>query len=108
MAECTELLDQALELGRRELVWLRKNDVEKAAACSEERGLLITQAWSAYGHCPDMAYTEKLEELSRIQDLLVAEARSRREEMRAGLCRSRCESRRLAGYQMAVQQARIQ
>ncbi len=108
MTECMELLDKALVLSRQELVWLQEQAVEKAAACSEERDLLVEQAWEAYGRRPDPAYCNKLEELCRMQELLIREARERWQAIRAGLGRSRKESRRLAGYQMAVQQARIQ
>lgn len=108
MAECVELLDKALALSCRELAWLREQDVEKAVECSGERGLLVEQAWEAYGRCPDDAYGEKLEELCRMQELLTKEARERWQAIRAGLGRSRKESRRLAGYQVAVQQARMQ
>lgn len=105
MSQALDLLDNALEMARREKAALEEGAYEEAIELAEERTKISGMAWNAMTSGDASAYRSKLLELSRLQDYLSQIASSAREKIRASLTRSRQEKKRISGYRMAVEQA---
>ena len=100
MSECLSLLDQALDIGQRELDSLVAGDVDGLEDASKERGRLIEEAWALRGN-PQVDVDEllgKLHQLRNMQSTLSAKARKLQCSLAEDLSRMRREGKRLAGY----------
>ncbi|WP_461211429.1 hypothetical protein [Desulfocurvus sp. DL9XJH121] len=100
MSECLSLLDQALDLGERELEFLDAGDVDSLDTTVKERRRLIEEADRLRGEeSVDVdLLVEKLHKLRSMQSALTTKARSLHETLTDDLSRIRREGRRLAGY----------
>jgi len=102
MKDSLELLDQALDLGRRELGLLGGGDADEAALLAENRGRLTAKAWEMREGADIEDLREKLVQLRSLQGRLTGEARRLHESIKGELARTRQEGERLAGYGKAV------
>lgn len=102
MSQCLNLLDQALDLGRRELETFESGDTETLHECSAERARLIEEACGlreAAGESVDVdELLDKLRQLKAMQTTLSAKARKLHDSLTDDLMRMKREGRRLAGY----------
>jgi hypothetical protein len=102
---CFELLERALQIGRRELAALSDGKPEEAQEWEEERGRLTQQALNICRDAPlDMLLVE-FQKLCDMQKELTHAGEELRRVWRADLIRSRRESRRLAGYRRTTSHA---
>lgn len=98
-------IEQALTLGQQELACLLEGEVEQAAELAEKRAQLTAQAWSCRMEEDTAPLRDSMARLMTLQDTLTGEASRLREEIRAGLLKSRKEGQRLAGYRKVVEYA---
>lgn len=102
MANSLELLDQALEMGRRELETLTSGEVDGTDVSSLERGRLLEQAWEMR-HCVDLdAFQKKLLQLQSLQGELTTEARKLHASLKEDMKHIKAQGRRMAGYGQAA------
>ncbi len=102
MHTAIEYLNEALELGKKELHALTHSKLEEAKVMSERRNWLISQAWSARKGCDDALYKNKLLQIQSMQSQLTAEATKQKQQVAQGLMRSKKENKRMAGYKQAM------
>lgn len=76
------LLDQALELARRELDLLDQDDLDELEDLARRRSGLMARAWEGKDGCNAEELGERLRALQALQDEL--EAKARREHERTG------------------------
>lgn len=105
MSQALELLEDALDLARREKTALEGGAYDEAIELAEERSRISGMAWNMMKAGEESAYREGLLKLSTLQSQLAQVASNARETIRKSLCRSRQEKKRIRGYQMAVGQA---
>lgn len=100
MSQCLSLLDQALDIGMRELDSLAAGEVDGLEEASTERARLIDEAWSMHEDAQvDVdELIEKLKQLRSLQSQLSCKARKLHTSLAEDLKRMRCEGQRLAGY----------
>ena len=103
MADNTQLLDQALDLGEQELKHLAAGRVLEAETMARERSRIMDIAFHAPDSSSQSMFLEKLGLLQSLQGRLSLEARRLHESIKAELQRSRQEGARMSGYHKAVQ-----
>ena len=106
MAEtcATELLDEALQVGARELDALRAGDVDLASELCERRADLMERGWARRENdCGELR--SRLLALRDLQELLFEEGRALKRQIRDQLNQSKEQMRRMRGYGQAVGQA---
>lgn len=103
MPESLQMLDRALDLGRRELEFLLSGDIDEAEKLARERGELIHAALApeTAGRDPQ-ALRERLEALRDLQGRITSQAVRLRDETKAELLRTKQEGRRMDGYKSGV------
>jgi hypothetical protein len=103
MSESLQMLDQALDVGRRELAFLLSGDIDQAEKLAHERGDLIHTALAkeSAGRDPQVL-RDRLCELQELQNRITSQALRLREEVKAELLRTRQEGKRLDGYRSGV------
>lgn len=104
MSQCLELLDQALDAGKRELECLASGEVDDVAAAAQERSRLIEEAWSLQETeqvCVE-ELLDKLQKLRTMQGKLSREARVLHSNLAQDLSHMKKQGRRLAGYGKAT------
>ena len=106
MAEtcATELLDEALQVGARELDALRAGDVDLASELCERRADLMERGW-AMGENNLRVIRTRLLAVRDLQELLFEEGRALKRQIRDQLNQSKEQMRRMRGYGQAVGQA---
>lgn len=95
------LLDQAIELGRRELGFLEEGEVDGAERLAQDRGRLLREALAAKAAAGEQGlddYCGRLKELKGLHGLIIEQAHRLHEVLHKDLIRSRQERRRLNGY----------
>lgn len=97
MTNTLSLLDQALELGRKELCFLAAGDVEEASRLAGDRGRLTAEAVKEPGVNLD-AVLDKLNQLQSLQGQITQEARRLHAALKEDLKRARQENRRFSAY----------
>ena len=100
MSECLSLLDQALDIGQRELDSLAAGEVDGLEEASRERARLIDEAWNQR-ECEAVDVDElvgKLRQLRSLQSQLSSKARKLHSSLAEDLMRMRREGKRLVGY----------
>lgn len=103
-ASATQLLDEALRIGARELDALRAGDVDLASELCEQRAALMEQGWAKREN--DLGEVRsRLIALRDLQERLFAEGNTLKEEIRDQLNQSKQQMRRMRGYRQAVSQA---
>lgn len=105
MGHALALLDDALELARREKTALEGGSYDEAIELAQQRGQLADMAWNSLELAESPAYRSRLLELSKIQAQLTQLATKARDAIRLSLNRSRQEKKRIRGYHMAIGQA---
>lgn len=105
MSHALALLDDALDLARREKSALEDGAYDEAIELAQQRGHLADMAWNALELTESPAYRSRLLELSKIQAQLTQLATKARDAIRQSLNRSRQEKKRIRGYHMAIGQA---
>ncbi len=99
------LLDEALDLARREKSALEDGAYDEAISMAQKRGELTGMAWNYLSHAEHEPYRSRLLELSGLQEQLTEIAAKARNMVRQRMNRSKMEKRRMRGYHMAVGQA---
>jgi len=99
------LLEQALQIGMRELEALNSGEVEQAAVWEEERSRLTQQAMECNGDTPLDALRVELQKLCDMQKRLTEAGHALRRSWQKDVMRVRGENRRLAGYRQAITHA---
>lgn len=105
MGKGTVLLDEALDLAAQEKIALEDGAYEKAIELAEQRGKITDMAWNVLDMAETAPYKARLSKLADMQKQLTAIASRAQDVIRASLCRSRQEKRRINGYHIAVGQA---
>jgi len=106
MAEtcATELLDEALQVGARELDALRAGDVDLASELCDRRADLMERGLARRENdCGELR--SRLLALRDLQELLFEEGRALKRQIRDQLNQSKEQMRRMRGYGQAVGQA---
>jgi len=103
MSDTLLFLDQALDVGMRELECLVSGEVEEAERLAAERGRLISML-GEYRPKPEAIdfLREKLLKLQSLQGQLTNEARKLHTKLKDDLKRTKLENRRLCGYRSSV------
>jgi len=101
------LLDQALELGRRELEHLRAGEVEKAEELAFSRGNITDEALAdgclSQPPCATLdSLVSKLMELKDLQANIIDEAKRLQSDIGAEIRRTNQETKRHTGYGKAA------
>ena len=105
MADSLSLLDQALELGKRELEHLSSGNVDETEDLARERSQLLSLAWDGQDDPALEVLRDKLMQLQSLQNNLTAQAKRLHSSMRDELRRARQEKARLSGYGKAAKPA---
>lgn len=105
MSCAIDLLDEALDLARKEKSALEDGEYDEAMGFAEKRGELTGMAWNLFEPSISEHYQKRLLELSNIQKQLTELATRARDAIRQKLVSSRKEKRRIRGYHLAVGQA---
>ncbi len=98
MSEVLTLLDQALEIGHKELGFLVDGDVEEARQLAQGRDELTARAMNDRDGVNLDLVLAKLSQLQNLQGQITQEARRLHEALKQDLQRARRENRRFAGY----------
>lgn len=101
MSNALNLLDEALELGRKELALLADGDVDAVREVSQARSDLMNRAWDDREGVDVDQLFGKLKRLKELQGQMTSDARRLRDDLRADLARVRQEGRRFSGYASA-------
>lgn len=91
-------LEEALDLGRRELSLLAEGDVEQAEALANDRGRLLDLAWHGRGRISQDIFLTKMEQLQAVHNQVRAEARRLHKLLKDDLLRTRRHSQGYTGY----------
>lgn len=100
-----DLLDEALDLAKKEKTALEGGQYDEAMDLAEQRGKLTGMAWNLFEPALTGLYHKKIAELAEIQRQLAEIATKARDMIRDKLSSSRQEKRRMRGYHRAVEQA---
>lgn len=99
MPDTLSLLDQALEMGRKELGFLIDGDVEEATRLAHDRGQLTAEAMADGGKGANLDQAlEKLTQLQGLQGQITQEARRLHAALKKDLLRVRRENKRFTAY----------
>jgi hypothetical protein len=102
MSDALTLLDEALELGRKELALLADGDVDGVWEASLARSRLLDQAWSERDGVDVDQLLGKLKRLKELQGQMTSDAKRLRDDLRADLARVKQEGKRFSGYASAT------
>jgi hypothetical protein len=109
MSDTLLYLDQALDVGMRELECLVSGEVEEAERLAAERGRLIGLL-TEHNPRPEVVdfLREKLLKLQSLQGQLTNEAKKLHAKLKEDLKRTKLENKRLCGYGTSVRGGRIE
>lgn len=105
MGQELTLLDEALDLARREIEALEDGAYEDALELAEKRGMITNMAWNEMPSGNREECRGRILELADLQGRLTAIATKARNAIRERLNSSRKEKKRIQGYHLAVNQA---
>lgn len=105
MSQGIVLLDEALDLARREKTALEDGEYDQAIELAEKRSRLTGMAWNMLSGRDVDSFKKRLTELYGLQNQLGDLAKRARDVIRQQLSRSRLEKKRINGYHRAVEQA---
>lgn len=97
-----DILDRALDTGRKELAHLAEGEVDEAEILARERMDLMEEAWRMRDPKKIGELKEKLLQLRSLQGQITAEARKLHEAIKRDLLRARQENQRLTGYRSSL------
>ncbi len=95
---CLELLDHALELGKKELALLARGEVQEAQDVAKKRNQLLNEVHKNLPQHTTAHMQERLEQLSNQQQTASSYATDLHEKLHHRLKETQQESRRVAGY----------
>lgn len=102
MSQGLALLDEAMELARREKSALEIGEYEEAIEYAEKRTELTGMAWNFLSFADQEPYRKRLLELSDIQKQLKELATKAQTAVRQRMNRSKQEKRRMNGYSKSI------
>lgn len=102
MGQGLALLDEAMDLARREKCALEDGEYEDAIQIAEKRTEITGMAWNFLSCAERDPYRHKLLELADIQKQLTELATRAQAAVRDRMNRSKQEKRRMKGYSKAV------
>lgn len=102
MDQGMELLDQALELGKRERLALEEGEYEAAIEISRKRAELTGMAWNCMDRQDQEPFRARLMQLSTLQKQLTLLATTAHNAIKRKMNSSKQEKRRMNAYQVAV------
>ena len=105
MGQAVVLLDEALELARKEKKALEEGSYEEAIELASKRGEITGMAWGLIDATDKGDCKTRVGMLAELQKQLTSIAGSARDVIRERLSRSRLERKRMRGYHLAVNQA---
>ena len=105
MGQAIALLDEALDLARKEKKALELGSYEEAIELASKRGEITGMAWGLIDATDRRDCKTRAGMLADLQRQLTAIASSAQETIRQRLSRSRKEKKRIQGYHLAVNQA---
>ncbi|WP_291328630.1 hypothetical protein [Desulfovibrio sp. UCD-KL4C] len=98
MADTLHLLDQALDLGHKELKLLLVGEVDEAFEAAEKRGHYTSQALETKASVSLNDVLSRIEKLKSLQGQLTTEAKKLHASLKADLGRTKKEHVRFKGY----------
>ena len=105
MSQGLALIDEAMNLARKEKLALEAGEYDDAIEMAEKRGEITGMAWNCLEHAQQEPYRKKLMELMDFQKQLTELAIKARNVVREKMNRSKLEKRRMKGYSLAVSHA---
>lgn len=105
MSQGLALIDEAMNLARKEKLALEAGEYDDAIEMAEKRGEITGMAWNCLEHAQQEPYRKKLMELMDFQKQLTELAIKARDVVREKMNRSKLEKRRMKGYSLAVSHA---
>lgn len=105
MSQAVELMDEALDLARKEQTALEGGQYEEAIEMAERRAQITNMAWNQIKSEDRDPCRERLMELATIQKQLSEIALKAQNAVRQSMNRSKQEKKRMNGYHIAVNQA---
>ncbi len=107
MSDWTNLLDQAMVIGKQELALLGEGDVEAAEPLAKERGRLVSEACACLSSAEKSEVMDRLIQLKELQGLITASAVELWEDVRGQIGRTKKEVKRFSAYSGATRPTRI-
>lgn len=107
MPETLELLDQAIELGRKELKYLEIGDVMKAQDICGERDRLTQEALNNNDHEQRSDVILKVDMLRELQENITAEARKLHALLKSDILKVRKKTKVFSAYNGTVRRSGI-
>jgi len=98
MAARSQMLDQALSIGRKELGFLAEGDVFEAEKLSKDRERILDEAMADLDRGNLEILADKLVEMKSLHDEITDEARKLHSSLKKDLAGIKQQNKRIAGY----------
>jgi hypothetical protein len=98
MAARSQMLDQALSIGRKELGFLAEGDVFEAERLSKDRERILDEAIADLDRGNLEILADKLVEMKSLHDEITDEARKLHSSLKKDLAGIKKQNKRIAGY----------
>ena len=98
MATRSRMLDEALDIGRRELTCLAEGDVFGAEKLSRDRDRILDEALGGLSHGNLQKLADKLVEMKDLQDEITGKARELHASLKRDLTSMKRQNKRISGY----------
>jgi len=98
MSARSQMLDQALSIGRRELGFLSDGDVFEAEKLSKDRERILDEAIGDLDRANLEQLADKLVEMKSLHDEITGEARKLHSSLKHDLANMKQQNKRIAGY----------
>lgn len=106
MSEGLKMLDQVLDMARKELLLIKAENFAEASEVAEARTALLESAWNYRNEgIDDTTWRDKLLELAGLQQELQALTQSAYDLTKASLQHTKKEKKRIVAYHKSVTQA---
>jgi hypothetical protein len=98
MARRSQMLDEAITIGRRELDFLVAGDVFEAEKLAHSRERLLDEAMSGLSGDNLKRLADKLVEMKSLHDEITGEAKRLKQSLKQDLTSMKRQNRRISGY----------
>ena len=98
MSARSRMLDEALDIGRRELACLSEGDVAEAQKLFMDRDRILNDALRGLSDGNRRELADKLVEMSKLQNELSGRAKELHANLRQDLTKLKRETKRISGY----------
>ncbi|WP_319585178.1 hypothetical protein [uncultured Pseudodesulfovibrio sp.] len=98
MARRSRILDQAIDIGRRELDFLVAGDVYEAERLAQSREQLLEEAVNGLSGDNLKQLADKLVEMKSLHDQITGEARRLKQSLKQNLTSMKRQNKRISGY----------